>query len=68
MATGNRREAFPAYRFEVVIDQVTLPFRSCSGLKSETKVVEIEEGGLNGHTRKLVGQTIFPNLVLKQGL
>ena len=31
-------------------------------------MVELEEGGFNRTTRKLIGRTKFPNIVLKQGL
>ena len=31
-------------------------------------MVELEEGGFNGTTRKLIGRTKWPNIVLKQGL
>ena len=64
---GTRKEAFPAFHFEVEIDGSTYPFRSCSGLKSETKPVTVEEGGVNTHVHQLVGQTSFPPLTLKQG-
>lgn len=62
-----RREAFGAYYFEVEIDGQKGYFRSCSGLKSESEVQELAEGGLNTTTHKLIGRTKFPNLVLKQG-
>lgn len=40
-------------------------FRSCSGLKSETEVVEVEEGGFNGSRIKRHGAAIhFPGLTL----
>jgi phage tail-like protein len=72
---GKRYEAFGAYYFRVDLHQPgsgvvmgSFPFRSCSGLKSEASVVELEEGGFNGTTRKLIGRTKFPNIVLKQGL
>jgi phage tail-like protein len=70
---GKRYEAFGAYYFRVDlhIDKKygeSFPFRSCGGLKSESSVVELEEGGFNGTTRKLIGRTKFPNIVLKQGL
>jgi phage tail-like protein len=74
MATGKRVEAFGAYYFRVDLHgpdgnvKGSFPFRSCSGLKSEATVVELEEGGFNGTTRKLIGRTKFPNIVLKQGL
>jgi len=67
-ATGSRREAFGAYYFTVEIEGVTDTFfRSCSGLKSEADVQQLEEGGLNSTTHKLIGRTKFPNIVLKQG-
>jgi phage tail-like protein len=70
---GKRYEAFGAYYFRVDLDidkkyGESFPFRSCSGLKAETSVVELEEGGFNGTTRKLIGRTKFPNIVLKQGM
>ena len=64
---GTRIDAFPAFHFEVDIGGTSYPFRSASGLKSETKVYEVEEGGVNTHVHKLVGTTSFPNLVLRQG-
>src|SRR5215475_10895396 len=70
---GKRYEAFGAYYFRVDLNidkkyGESFPFRSCSGLKAETSVVELEEGGFNGTTRKLIGRTKFPNIVLKQGM
>jgi phage tail-like protein len=71
---GKRAEAFAAYYFRVDLHDPngkvkgSFPFRSCSGLKSESTVVELEEGGFNTTTRKLIGRTKFPNIVLKQGL
>ena len=71
---GKRYEAFGAYYFRVDLHgpkgdvSESYPFRSCAGLKSESSVVELEEGGFNGTTRKLIGRTKFPNIVLKQGL
>jgi phage tail-like protein len=64
---GKRKEAFPAFHFEVDIGGVAYPFRSVSGLKSETKVVDVEEGGVNTHVHKLIGQTTFPPLVMRMG-
>jgi phage tail-like protein len=65
---GKRVEAFGAYYFAVDIDKERFPFQSCSGLQSESAVVELQEGGFNATTRKLIGPTKFPNIVLKQGL
>ena len=67
MADGDRKSPLPAYYFEVEINGEVHPFRSCSGLKVEAAVVEVEEGGFNSTVRKLPGRTKFPNLVLKQG-
>jgi phage tail-like protein len=64
---GRRKEALPAFHFEVTVGQASYPFKAVSGIKSETKVFEVEEGGMNGHVHKLVGQTTFPPLVLRQG-
>ena len=67
---GDRKEAFGAYYFSVHIEGENIEdnfFRSCSGLKSESEVQEIAEGGLNTTTHKLIGRTKFPNLVLKKG-
>jgi phage tail-like protein len=64
---GTRVDAFPAFHFEVDIGGTSYPFRSCTGLSSETKVYEVEEGGVNGYVHKLVGPSSFPNLVLRQG-
>jgi len=70
---GKRYEAFGAYYFRVDLNidkkyGESFPFRSVSGLKAEISVVELEEGGFNGTTRKLIGRTKFPNIVLKQGM
>jgi phage tail-like protein len=58
----------PAFRFHVEISGMTFPFRSCQGLKIEQQVIDLEEGGFNTTTRKLVGKVKYPNIVLKQGM
>jgi phage tail-like protein len=70
MPESVRRDPFGAYLFTVEIDQenIAYPFRSCSGLRSESQVVELEEGGFNTTTHKLIGRNKYPNLVLKRGL
>ena len=65
-----RREAFGAYYFTVEFTKQNMQdcmFRACSGLKSESEVIELAEGGVNDTTHKLIGRTKFPNIVLKQG-
>lgn len=66
---NSNNEPFGAYHFAVEIDgeNIAYPFRSVGGLKSEAQVVEVEEGGFNGTTRKLIGRTKYPNIVLKRG-
>ncbi len=49
---GNKGEAF---------------FKSVSGLKYETEVIPVREGGANDTTFQLVGATKWSNIVLKQG-
>ncbi len=63
----NRRTPFPSYYFEVEIEGRVYPFKSCSGLKIEQSVVEVEEGGFNSTVHKLPGRTKYANIVLKMG-
>jgi phage tail-like protein len=42
-------------------------FKSVGGLKYEAEVVDFKEGGRNITTRRLVGPSKHPNLVLKKG-
>ena len=69
--TAQRRDPFPVYCFRVKIMGVEEPdvafFKSVSGLKSETEVVDFQEGGENRFTHRLVGPTKWSNLVLKRG-
>jgi phage tail-like protein len=60
---------FGAYAFTVEIDgeSIAYPFRSCSGLREESSVVEVEEGGVNEAPRQLIGRSKYPPLVLKRG-
>ncbi len=43
-------------------------FTECSGLKSETEVVELWEGGENAFVHKFIGNTKSGNIVLKHGM
>ena len=64
-----RQDPLPAFLFAVEIDgQKTAFFRSVSGIKTETEVIEFQEGGDNSGTiRKLAGVTRFANLRLTRG-
>jgi phage tail-like protein len=69
MPSGARIDPVPAFRFTVAFDD--LPpggFSDCSGLQSETEVLEYAEGGLNGHTWKLPGRSKHANVTLKHGI
>ena len=59
-----RDKPLPAYFFEVEIEGQTFPFRSCSGLKVETEVIEFREGGNNEFIHKLPGTVRFSNIRL----
>lgn len=64
-----RRDPLPAFCFRVRIDKMPgeLFFKSVSGLKWETEVVPIREGGANDTTFQIPGATKWAPLILKQG-
>ncbi len=67
---SNPRVADPegAFIFGLEIDGTEVAqFKECSGLKSTTAVVEIEEGGQNHRVHKLPGQSRWENITLKYG-
>jgi len=72
-ATGiqARNADLRASDFLIAVEFEGLPtmgfFQSVSGLTFETEVVEYRDGGSPGFTRKLIGVTKWPNIVLKQG-
>lgn len=43
-------------------------FKSVGGLKSDTDVVEFNEGGQTGPPQKIAGKTHWANIVLRRGL
>jgi phage tail-like protein len=70
-ASGQRRDPFPVYCFQVeipgLVEVATAFFKSVSGLKSETEVVDFQAGGVNEFAHRLVGPTKWANLILKRG-
>lgn len=69
---GKRFDPFPVYCFRVVLTGVpgsnaSAFFKSVSGLKYETEVVDYQEGGENRFVHRLVGATKWGNIVLKRG-
>lgn len=75
MATNNpanRKDPLPVFCFKVYLNlgggnAGEAFFKSVSGLKFETEVIPVREGGANDTTFQLVGATKWSNLVLKQG-
>src|SRR5512133_1615004 len=71
MKTGRRNDPLPVFCFKV---EWSLDggagaafFKSVAGLRYETEVVSVREGGANDTTFNLIGATKWPPLVLKQG-
>ena len=68
MAKPTRTDPYSVGNFRIEIASITVgSFRKCAGLKSETEVFELQEGGENEVTYKLVGPTKASNIVLTRG-
>ena len=69
MATGERRDPFRAFNFQLEIDNIARGgFSECSGLTAEGDAVDYREGtDLQPNVRKLVGPRKYTNIVLKRG-
>jgi len=69
MATGERRDPYRSFNFQLEIDGVPLgAFSECSGLTAEGDAVDYREGtDLQHNVRKLVGLRKYSNLTLKRG-
>jgi phage tail-like protein len=69
MATGDRRDPYRSFNFQLVIDGVPLgAFTECSGLTAEGDPVEYREGtDVAPNVRKLVGLRKYTNIMLKRG-
>jgi phage tail-like protein len=69
MATGERRDPYHSFNFQLVIDGVPLgAFSECSGLTAEGDAVDYREGtDLIPNVRKLVGLRKYSNITLKRG-
>jgi phage tail-like protein len=67
--TDSRNDPFPAFRFELDIDNLPVAgFSECSGLQLEIEVQDYAEGGMNTVMRKFPGRTKQTNLTLKRGI
>ena len=73
MTTTARQDPLTCFCFKVTLDSIAGPdraemyFKSVSGLKYESEVVEYKEGGYNVGARRFVGPAKWSNLVLKKG-
>jgi phage tail-like protein len=66
--TGDRNDPYSAFNFLVEIDGVTVAgFSECSGLDTETEIIEYRNGDEDITKRKLPGLKSFTNIVLKRG-
>jgi phage tail-like protein len=71
MPTGSRSDPLVGYHFHVEIDGISqAQFRECTGLDSESEVIEYKEAGKDGQTiiRKQPGALKWSNIVLKRGI
>jgi phage tail-like protein len=66
---AGRHDPYAAFNFLVEIDGSTVAaFTECSGLSTETDVIEYREGSDPDRVRKLPGLTRYTNVVLKRGI
>jgi phage tail-like protein len=69
MAGANRNDPYKAFNFLVEIDGIQVAgFTECTGLSTETDIIEYREGSERGGLRKIPGLTKFSNITLKRGL
>lgn len=68
MSSNQKSDPFGVFAFKVEINGIAGGFfQEVSGLGAQIDVQDVQEGGRNNSTRKLVGQGKFPNLILKRG-
>ena len=71
MTTGSRTDPLTGYHFYLELDGITeAQFRECSGLDSESNIIEFKEAGKGGVTviKKVPGELKWSNIVLKRGV
>lgn len=67
----NRIDPYGSFGFKVVIsidNGFVGYFQEVSGLSVQIDVQDVEEGGLNHTTRKIIGKASYSNITLKRGL
>jgi phage tail-like protein len=66
---GERRDPYHGFNFLVEIDGLLCGgFTHVQGLESSIAVEDRHEGGLNQYVHKILKETTYPNLTLRQGL
>jgi phage tail-like protein len=69
MPNPSRNDPYKTFNFIVEIDGIrSAGFTECSGLATETTIIEYREGSDKGGVRKLPGMHKFTNITLKRGL
>ena len=69
MPTGDRNDPYSAFNFLIQFDGETVAgFSECSGLTTETDIVEYRNGDEDITVRKLPGLKKFTNISLKRGM
>lgn len=68
MPSGNRNDPYANFNFLVEIDGITQAgFSECTGLATESAVIEYRNGNEGSTVRKFPGLTKYPNIVLERG-
>jgi phage tail-like protein len=68
MPTGQRKDPYSAFNFLVEVEGVTVAgFSECSGLVTETEIIDYREGNEDITRRRLTGLVKYNNIVLKRG-
>lgn len=66
---SERNDPYGAFNFEVQIDDIIVAgFSEVSGLRIETEVYPIKEGGMNYFEHKLPKSTKFSDITFKRGI
>jgi phage tail-like protein len=69
MAIGERNDPYAVYNFIIEIDGIaSAGFSECSGLTTDTDVIDYREGNEGLTVRKLPGLRKYSNIILKRGM
>ena len=68
-STGKRKDPYRAFNYVVEIDGIISGgFSEVSGMRIETEVYSIKEGGMNSFEYRLPKSTKFSDITLKRGI